>query len=100
MGAQFCSFFSFGKKIFFVIFLVLLAENVHLNIMTGQLPLELRYNVYNLMKQKTHNANRESNNAHHEPSETHGNLGGFTKSMVISTTLYLFFFHIKDNNKT
>ena len=66
------------------------AECVHLNIMTGQLPLELRYNVYNLMKQKTHNANRESNNAHHEPSETHGNLGGFIKSMVISTTLSFF----------
>ena len=56
--------------------------DVYLNVMAGELPLELRDNVYNLMKQKTHNANRESNNAHHEPSETHGNLGGFTKSLV------------------
>ena len=49
--------------------------------MAGELPLELRYDIYNLMKQKTDNANRESNNTHHEPSETRGKLGGFTKSM-------------------
>ena len=41
-----------------------------LYVVAGELPLELRDNVYNLMKKETNNSNRESNNAHHQPSET------------------------------
>ena len=43
--------------------------HVYLNVVTGELPLELRDDVNDLMKKKPNDSNRETNDPHHQPSE-------------------------------